>query len=253
MMARWRPAALRFALTLALLTASTGDVAAQESKPLPRYADDLASCYTVMVSAERLVVIGGYGQEGSEADGGLALAALGLMHTGEITDDPFLPHSVPRLAVDVVLGTQVTIGAAAGVGMSHAEAPGYEYTSSGSSERPESSATTVVVAGRVGFILPVRKGRLALWPRIGVSRAWSSNERERSYGPPVDDQTTLTALNLEMVLALAVNSHFALSFDFASDLALAGSSDVDEYGSELTQERRTHDAVSASFGVMTFF
>ncbi len=253
MMARWRPAALRFALTLALLSTAAAEVGAEESKPAARYADELASCYTVMVSAERLIVLGPYGQEGSEGEGGMTLAAMGYMHTQEATSDPFLPHTVPRLAVDVVVGTQVTVGAAAGVGLSHAERAGYEYSSSGSSERPTSSATTAIVAGRVGFIAPVRKG-LALWPRVGLSGAWSNNERERSNGSTVDDETTSTTLNLEMVLAFAVSSHVALSLDFAADLALRGSSDVDDgYASEPTEARRMHDGFSVSFGVVTFY
>lgn len=71
--------------------------------------------------------------------------------------------SLPRIAADFVTQYGVSLGAAIGLGYSKADVnPTLQAGAKG-------GVTELVLAPRVGFVAPLSP-RLALWPRVGVSR-----------------------------------------------------------------------------------
>jgi hypothetical protein len=80
--------------------------------------------------------------------------------------------SLPRFAADFVTPDGVSVGAAIGLGYTKADASATLQAGA------KGGVTELVLAPRVGFVAPLSP-RLALWPRVGVSRtSYSSSSVE---------------------------------------------------------------------------
>lgn len=71
--------------------------------------------------------------------------------------------SLPRFAADFVTQDGISVGAAIGLGYTKADASATLQAGA------KGGVTELVLAPRVGFVAPLSP-RLALWPRVGVSR-----------------------------------------------------------------------------------
>jgi hypothetical protein len=175
--------------------------------------------FSVIVSAERLLVAGPYSQNGELGEGGISFGALVFATSAaDNTPAPFLPHLVPRLALDFVLGDAITVGALAGFGLAYGELPN---TGSYAEDTPTPRADTYLLGARAGVMARVEEAML--WGRVGVSHAWASHVTESAYGDVTERSSRLTALDLEAVFVIPCAPHFGITLGFGADVALHGS------------------------------
>jgi hypothetical protein len=123
-------------------------------------------------------------------------------------------YSVPRLALDYITASGVTLGGAFGVQFVEGRGDGW------------------LMAPRVGYF--ARPGRsFGLWPRVGFT-----------YLQIEDEDTDATALTLEVPLEFLVGGGAAIALTPFADLGLGGS----ENGAD-----RTLTEIGLQFGVGLFF
>jgi hypothetical protein len=123
-------------------------------------------------------------------------------------------YSVPRLALDYITSSSVTLGGALGV--QFVDGPGDGW----------------LLAPRVGYF--ARPGRsFGLWPRVGLT-----------YLTIEDSDTEATALTLEVPLEFLVGSGAAIALTPFADIGLGGSENGDD---------RTLTEIGLQFGLGIFF
>src|SRR4051812_12828642 len=123
-------------------------------------------------------------------------------------------YSVPRLALDYLTPSGITLGGA--IGVQFVEGPGDGW----------------LLAPRVGYF--ARPGRsFGLWPRVGLT-----------YLTIEDSDTEATALTLEVPLEFLVGSGAAIALTPFADIGLGGSENGDD---------RTLTEIGLQFGLGIFF
>jgi hypothetical protein len=152
-------------------------------------------------------------------------------------------HSVPRLAVDAILGSGVTLGGALALGTSTARQK-IELTDYAGSETDELGEDSwVLFTPRVGY-LAWNSPHFALWPRAGLT--FISVEHTPDGEEESSVKANLSMLNAELQLVASPAEHFAFTIGVAGDIGLGGSSEVeDEYG-----DTTSVDTKSSGFGVV---
>jgi opacity protein-like surface antigen len=128
----------------------------------PAVAPDAASKVpSFSIALERVGGIG-YAKAASNADdSSLSLVALGV---GGVTPNPF---AVPRLGLDFILPSNLTLGAA--IGFTRLSAS----TSSGSKSQDVGSVFLYTLTPRIGYRIPLSE-RVDLTPRLGLTFAGAS-------------------------------------------------------------------------------
>jgi hypothetical protein len=203
--------------------------------------------FRVIWSVERLLVAGPYGQSGDLGSGGMSIGALVFAKTtADDAPTPFLPHLVPRLAIDLELDEGITVGAVAGFGLGYGSLPN---TGSSDSDTPTPKAETYLAGGRVGVITQTQG--IALWGRIGVSHAWATSQTESSYGEVTEHASHQTTLDLDGVVLLPCTDYFAVTLGISGSFALRGSlQDTPPEGFQQTPAvRRDLDAFTGWLGI----
>lgn len=187
--------------------------------------------WTVNVGLERLLFIGPYTQDGPNGQAGISVAAGGYMLSSDLErGEPFLPHAVPRLGVDIVLGEQITLGVAGGYGLSVADVG----SSSGDPRHDATTSGTGVIVARLGHVGAMSRGGIH-WVRAGLLYG---------FGSTLD----VLALDVEFVLGKVLFPRGAFTFGVAADIGLYGT-DSEAEGSEA---RRVHDAFGIWLGGLLF-
>jgi hypothetical protein len=209
-----------------------------------------------VLGVERVLLAGPFAQtqagasSGSEVtDGGLSFGAVGLAaSTDDDSPRPFLPHAIPRLALDLVLLEGITCGAFAGIGRSY----GSRSASNGSSEDETPVATTYLAGGRVGALL-VLEGETLLWPRLGLVHGWATHDRVNDWDELVEDTGHLTSVQLEAALVFVPVAHLGVTLGLGMDIGLYGSTGVESVPSRsVLRVRRDADAFFAWIGLLGF-
>jgi hypothetical protein len=152
-------------------------------------------------------------------------------------------HSLPRLAVDFILGSGVTLGGTLAIGTSTARQK-IELTDYAGSETDELGEDSwVLFTPRVGY-LAWTSPHFALWPRAGltfISVEHTPDDEEES-----SMNANLSMLNAELQLVASPAEHFAFTIGVAGDIGLGGTSEIeDEYG-----DTTSVDMTSSGFGVV---
>jgi opacity protein-like surface antigen len=186
-------------LTVGLLLLAAPALAQDEAKPAeapaapappaaPAGAVTEAKVPSVSIALERVGGIG-YAKASSSAgndDSSLSLVALGV---GGVTPNPF---AVPRLGIDFILPSNITLGGA--IGFTRLSAS----TSSGSRSEDVGSVFLYTLTPRVGYRIPL-SDKIDLTPRLGLTFAGAS-------ASPADSK------NDASIFALAVAADAPLAF-----------------------------------------
>jgi hypothetical protein len=216
-------------------------------------ANTLADPLTFVLGVERVLALSPYTQSGPAEDAGVALTSGWLVDSeSEDAQRPFYPHALSRIALDVVMGQQISAGASFGVGS------GVGTRSNESdldNDFPTPRMTTFGLGFRLGYVAPLGPDAV-FWPRVGVGHAWAKQARMGSYnlGDIVVDKYSHTALSLEAAFVFVPAQHFGFILDFTADIGLAGEVDIVQPTpqAEVVGSRRISDGFGVSCGFLFF-
>jgi hypothetical protein len=133
------------------------------------------------------------------------------------------PYEIPRVAVDVVVASGITLGGSvgfiSGTGTTKTEARGV------TEERDAPRITVFAFSPRVGYALPL-SDQFAFWPRAGVTYFSLSQESKSTGANPTTRTTTVHGLgvDLEAMFVYTPVPHFGITACPVVDLPLSGSS-----------------------------
>jgi hypothetical protein len=154
-------------------------------------------------------------------------------------------QQLPRLALDYELGSHLTVGASAFL----------SYGSYTGADGDGASAFGFGLAPRVGYSLSLGD-RLAFWPRVGVTFAYSSSSPLRASSGAVASSATSSyttlALNLEPTLVYQLATNFGLTAGVAVDVPFVGTlttSTTLTSGGSTTESTRDSTLTQLYFGL----
>lgn len=254
----------------AVLVASTQDAQAAG------HANGFGEKGEIIISADRLVPLFGYTHSSVEATGPLAnnttrstsanQSGLSFLFGRDLSsyDGGVLPvnvHSIPRVAFDVTVINNLTVGLglafAFGFGgtVKTETVTGANTTVTSKADAP--SATAFGLAPRVGYIIPFGE-HLAFWPRLGFAFYSISLKTEQTNNlnnvtttNKVSD--TLFSLDLDPQLAIIPTEHFFFTVGPMLNIPFAGSRSISSSTGATTQEidndiSLLHFGIHASIG-----
>jgi hypothetical protein len=192
-------------------------VAPPQAPPPSRFSEERG----VSLGVERMAQLGYYASESSVADptglryesersgGGLSVLGSG----GDIT-------MIPRFAVDALLGSGVTLGAAAAMSIF-----GYTDEAGGTTQR-ELSRALFTFEPRVGYRMALG-GNFDLWPTAGFGIAASAIGLRDGSGIVQAEESALEVyLNIAGSFVWNMRSHVGLTFGAYLDKSLTGDADI---------------------------
>jgi hypothetical protein len=157
---------------------------------------------SLSLAIERVGGIGYAKAAASEGDSSLSLVALGV---GGVTPNPF---AVPRVGVDFILGSGLTLGGA--VGFTHISASAGEKNTS----QDLGSVTLYTLTPRVGYRIPLSE-HIDLTPRAGLTFAGASFS-------PADKSSGSSS-----IFALAIGADAPLAFRLTDSFNLLAGVGID--------------------------
>jgi hypothetical protein len=202
--------------------------------------------WTVTVGLERVLFIGPYAQSGPSGEAGISIAGGGYILADNIEDtEPFLPHAVPRLAVDIVLVERFTFGVAAGYGASVADA----RLRSRAREPQERVTGTGVLSARFGYVGAMR---YAGFYGIRLGFLYGFGTCSYTYpesGSEIEASMSYVATNLELLLGTVPLPYAAVTFGLSTDVGLHGTHAWRVGSSSAgTEEPRLHHGIGIWMG-----
>lgn len=154
-------------------------------------------------------------------------------------------HQPTRLALDYELGSHLTLGASAF----------FSYGSATDADGDGASAFGFGIAPRIGYSLAF-SDRVSLWPRVGVTFAYSSSSPIRASSTPATSSSTTSytslTLNLEPTFVYLLATHFGLTAGVVVDVPLVGTATTTSTvttGGTTTETTRDSTVTQLYFGL----
>ena len=188
-----------------------------ESRDSPALAGTLTSARW-LINLERITMLGlwnakfkrsgvEYNQSGQQAT-----LVGGAAATGAVV--PVNPYALPRLALDVILGSHLTTGLGFSLDTRSGEWKAELGTASGSGDGE--SAWLAAVSPRFGYFRAITDN-MAMWPRLGATFS-----KQHTKSPIAQTDTSLASVDLELAWLLRLFDYLALSTTLALGLPLGG-------------------------------
>lgn len=228
------------ALAGALLVSSTDAQAAG-------HASGFGAKGELMFSADRLVPLFGFTHSSVEVDGPLnngdtrsvssSASGISLLYGRDLSGAesvtlgtlPVNVHSIPRVALDVSIIDNLTIGAALvfafGLGGSIKTERVTAQNTTQTTKGDAPTFTAIGLAPRIGYIIPIGE-HLALWPRAGFAFYSSSAKVEDTNNAGVVTESKITdtifSIDLDPNLAIIPTEHLFITVGPMLNIPLTG-------------------------------
>ncbi|MBX3259317.1 MAG: hypothetical protein KIS78_21190 [Labilithrix sp.] len=248
-----------------LAAAAAAVVASPSDARAAGHANGFGEKGQLILSADRLVPVFNYASSSvtrtennveltrSRSGSGLSLLfGRSLAHSDDLAV-PVNVHTIPRVAFDVTIIPQLTLGAAIAFGFGLGgtnENENLQGTTRTSQESDAPTATAIGLAPRVGYILPLGDV-FAFWPRVGFGFYSVSATTEQTQGnttTTVRGTDTLFSLDLDPQFAIIPLEHFFIHVGPVINIPISGSRSVSST-TGATTTRRSDDASLFNLGV----
>jgi len=216
----------------------------------------------LIITGDRLVPLFGYTNTSVERDGPLnnndiretssSATGISLLFGRDLSSsdggvaNPFgqavNAHSIPRVAFDVTIINQLTLGAsltfAFGLGGSTREERVTSPTTTVTTKTDAPTFTAIGLAPRIGYIIPLGE-HFAFWPRAGFAFYSLSARAETQTNPVVETRITdtLFSLDLDPQFAIIPTEHFLITVGPLLNIPVSGNRSISGTVGATTTER----------------
>jgi hypothetical protein len=204
------------------------------------HANGLGEKGQIILSADRLIPVFSYTygsvtdtQNNVDLTTSRSGSGISLLFGRNLADDeshavPVNVHTVPRIAFDVTVIKQLTIGAGIAFGFGLGGTRKDQVVQGGQKTTQESdapTATAIGIAPRIGYIFPI-SDVFAFWPRFGFAFYSVSSSQDINTGPgiaTVKATDTLFSLDLDPQFTWVPVEHFFINIGPIINIPFAGS------------------------------
>ncbi|MBX3208889.1 MAG: hypothetical protein KF764_27910 [Labilithrix sp.] len=256
---------LRIASALAA-AAAAAVVASPSDARAAGHANGFGEKGQLIISADRLVPVFNYasssvtrtenGIELTRSRSGTGLSLLlgrSLAQAEDLGVVPVNVHTLPRVAFDVTIIPQLTLGAALAFGFGLGgtnENENLQGTTRTTQSSDAPTATAIGLAPRVGYIIPLGDV-FAFWPRVGFgfySVSASTEQQQGNATTTIRLTDTLFSLDLDPQFAIVPLEHFFIHVGPVLNVPISGSRSVSTT-TGATTTRRSDDASVLNIGL----
>jgi len=229
----------------------------------------------LILSADRLVPVFGFTHSSVERDGPLnnndiretssSASGISLLYGRDLSSaeegvgngfgQPVNVHSIPRVAFDITIINNLTLGMgiafAFGLGGSNKTETVTSANTTVTTKVDAPTFTAIGLAPRVGYIIPIGE-HLAFWPRAGFGFYSTGGKTENVNNANVVSEfkitDTLFSLDLDPQLAIIPTEHFFISVGPMLNIPVSGNRSISATVGATTTERDQNISV-LHFGI----